>query len=1022
MWDDLSLLAEAEAEAKKMAREVTNKLNAIASRLERAGYSSIAERLKAATENVIRLAEATQDDLRDIDATRGERAVAALLSLVTSDLFGVSVERALAERGKYTAGVFSIVSAVRSAPFGFYDVFSSISGDEKPSEAKKLAFRIATLLTEPAMRAVLAGRQGVEVRVEQKTENGKRRVYVTFAEESNRELLKAPWDADSGLKPLWAEGEVVKPIKEIANLAAAASSGSKPLDELNEEAWKRVVETAERVKEAIETTTRAVAIGALPTDAVLYPGSKHARGLSSYLSQTFTYWALAEGGIELEKVYPSEEGLKPVWRVESEYTRTVEEVLIAGRTALEELLKSRVNLKATLTDVKMNDELKTALETATGEFWSRVNGLFSRWKQLEEEAKEKKGEERKKVIDEIDKLGKYLRVLLPLAHAVEAYRRGELSREEAALAVIYAVLYDGVVLRDEILLYVGGPEKEEEPIMTHDHFTVFWLWALRELGFKPSSVRKGRGTHLIVFRGAELNELVKVLVPMLPALHGLRDALAEFADAFEVVTREVIRAKFGIDWAYNIRNENFFKKLEEIITMAEDYIYRNVTVERGPLDTSGQLPKTAIRFKLGDEEVAYINMYWTGNKLLAQFTGSRESAERLASIIRALGGNAEIRRMGRGWSIQLTTDGIIAIRHGSWLNAVRGFVDELYSKGLIDKDRYEQLVKEIEAGPNVAKFAGVEFSVNYRTDKTTQIVVEYQPTSDVSKNIAVSTLKARGLEEGVHFTVKEYGGYEIRVTKEAYSKAVEALAQSRLKEKEDYAVYDKWRIIRVKKDHKDAVVNALKTAGLEEGRHFTVKWSGRYVIHITYDGLYEIQRMALKGDLEAERFIRDLEDVLKRRYGDDAVKKLIEALTPAREEGAVDLPLTVYDDKGNIVARVIDLRYEFVENGQPVNHCAGEDCRLRIIAEYEAGGDRRQLKMEWYWRRRQKQKGNTTTTYYFEMAIVTVKNEVEAAVLKALTGKAKKGQVWLYADQLDALRRFKPLKDAVDQWRGGGPK
>ncbi|WP_258870686.1 hypothetical protein [Pyrobaculum aerophilum] len=29
VWDDLSLLAEAEAEAKKMAREVTNKLNAM---------------------------------------------------------------------------------------------------------------------------------------------------------------------------------------------------------------------------------------------------------------------------------------------------------------------------------------------------------------------------------------------------------------------------------------------------------------------------------------------------------------------------------------------------------------------------------------------------------------------------------------------------------------------------------------------------------------------------------------------------------------------------------------------------------------------------------------------------------------------------------------------------------------------------------------------------------------------------------------------------------------------------------
>ncbi|MEM0484616.1 MAG: hypothetical protein QW434_07980, partial [Pyrobaculum sp.] len=63
-------------------------------------------------------------------------------------------------------------------------------------------------------------------------------------------------------------------------------------------------------------------------------------------------------------------------------------------------------------------------------------------------------------------LPKYFHVLLSLAYAVEAYRRGELSREEAALAVIFAVLYDGSVYRGEIQLAVGGPEQEESPIMT----------------------------------------------------------------------------------------------------------------------------------------------------------------------------------------------------------------------------------------------------------------------------------------------------------------------------------------------------------------------------------------------------------------------------------------------------------------------------------------------------------------------------------------------------------------------------
>ncbi|RFB00297.1 hypothetical protein CGL52_01435 [Pyrobaculum aerophilum] len=418
--------------------------------------------------------------------------------------------------------------------------------------------------------------------------------------------------------------------------------------------------------------------------------------------------------------------------------------------------------------------------------------------------------------------------------------------------------------------------------------------------------------------------------------------------------------------------------------------------------------------------MTYITVYWTGDKLYAKFNGSCENAERLASIIRALGGAAEVKYVKRtGWAVWLTTDGIIAIRHDGWLKAVRSFVDELKDKGLISEERYKQLVKEIETGPNAVKFAGVEFSVYYKNSK---IEIECQPTSDVSKNAAVNALKVKGLVEGKDFTVKEYGGYEIRIAKETYAKAVDALAQSGLREGEHYTPRSKRLVISVKAEQKDAVVNALKMAGLEEGKQFTVKSDRKYIIRISYDGLREIQRMALSGDVEAEKFIRELEDVLRRRHGDDAVKKLIEVLTPAREEGTLDLPLPVRDEKGNIIARIVDLRYEFVRGGQPVSQCAGKDCRLRIIAEYEVGGERKQFKIEWYWKKKQEKKGKTTVTYYYEIARVYIKDEMEAAVVKALAGKgAKRGRVDLLADQLDALRRFKALKDAVDQWRGGKP-
>lgn len=323
--------------------------------------------------------------------------------------------------------------------------------------------------------------------------------------------------------------------------------------------------------------------------------------------------------------------------------------------------------------------------------------------------------------------------------------------------------------------------------------------------------------------------------------------------------------------------------------------------------------------------------------------------------------------------------------------------------------------RPITARPSVVKFAGVEFSVYY---KGNIIEVVYRPGSEASKNAAVNALRARGLREGEHFTVTTRGSgrYAIRIAKVAYAKAVKALAQSGLKEGEHYTPRNKRREIVVKEERRDAVVNALKAAGLVEGKHFTVKSAKQYVIRLTSEGLREIQRIALSGGVEAERFIRGQEGVLSRRHGQAAVKKLIEVLTPVREEGALELPLPVYDEKGNLIARVVDLRYELVENGKVVDRRAGEDCRLRIVAECEAGGEKRRRKMKWCWKKREK-KGEETVLYYFETARLTVK----AAALKALTGRAKKGYAHLFSSDLDALRRFKALRDAVDKWREGRP-
>ncbi|MEM0463255.1 PaRep2b protein [Pyrobaculum sp.] len=86
-------------------------------------------------------------------------------------------------------------------------------------------------------------------------------------------------------------------------------------------------------------------------------------------------------------------------------------------------------------------------------------------------------------------------------------------------------------------------------------------------------------------------------------------------------------------------------------------------------------------------------------------------AERLASILSALGAEAEAKNYGKDWRVQLYTDSITAIRRPEWLEAVKALVEELQRCGVIDGGKSEYLLRELAAGPNVVEIAGVEMSV-----------------------------------------------------------------------------------------------------------------------------------------------------------------------------------------------------------------------------------------------------------------------------------------------------------------------
>ena len=181
-----------------------------------------------------------------------------------------------------------------------------------------------------------------------------------------------------------------------------------------------------------------------------------------------------------------------------------------------------------------------------------------------------------------------------------------------------------------------------------------------------------------------------------------------------------------------------------------------VRVEHELREEEGK-PRLLVRFKDWEgNEVAHINVRWDGKSLRAVFNGARESAERLAFILSALGAEVEAKQYGNKWYVELTTNSITAIRRAEWLEAVKALVEELHRRGVIGDEKKEELIKEIEAGPNVVEVAGVEMSVTTAERANSKwLLIRYKPTSANAFEDAVNALGEAGFVEGVHFTAKK---------------------------------------------------------------------------------------------------------------------------------------------------------------------------------------------------------------------------------------------------------------------------
>ena len=427
----------------------------------------------------------------------------------------------------------------------------------------------------------------------------------------------------------------------------------------------------------------------------------------------------------------------------------------------------------------------------------------------------------------------YARFVAPFIHYIAA----DAPREEVMKFVAELILYDGSMSLDYVYLAVGnfhvGDRSKALPLDVYDKLALFLIFAAKYgVGVKEvyiiqtsdnADAAKKAGMTIIYF---DREYAAEILAEAWAGLH--------------------------VDWRFGgeqLYADHLFRKLEKVRGYVEEWV-ENVKIEhvvRGD--------KATVFFKdEADREIAHINLRWDGEGLHADFGGSKEKAERLAAILNVLGADVETKEYSGKWFVQLYTDSITAIRRKEWLDAVRALVEALYERGVIDDEKKEELLREIEAGPNVIEIAGVELSVKVaeaeiKSGKSMNFVILYKTTSPTAFDQAVNALKAAGFEEEAHFTAK-------------------------------------------------------RPEGKEEGHIYLKKPAG----------LWKLVELEKQGVEWAEKALDKLEEIAKARGFYDLLERY---LKPAKTAGTVDPRGMVVEDKERGIRAVIkDVKLEW-ENGRP---------------------------------------------------------------------------------------------------------
>ncbi|MCU7788600.1 PaRep2b protein [Pyrobaculum sp. 3827-6] len=327
--------------------------------------------------------------------------------------------------------------------------------------------------------------------------------------------------------------------------------------------------------------------------------------------------------------------------------------------------------------------------------------------------------------------------LRELAQSEEDAGKREVARRRAAGILLYAVLGDGTVRANEVVLYVGGGEEDEVPAEVKADL---YYALLRELGYQPKMYKAGSAVHRLY--GEEARKFARDALPYLAALERMLEVVKSDEQIYSKVAKMIEMAK-----------------AEKIRARVEDFT------------TKSKMPKARLVIEAEGAAAEYQIYLHKGSAVELHFgTTNREEVERRAAVLRAVGVKAEVRKIYHKsrsrdvWYIAVTTNALAADSvHEAVRKAVAEFLEKCREAGVLGEDTYSHLAAKFERG--VPEWGGVRFSV--RLDKDGTVVVEYRPSDSQSFTKAVNFLRELGMLDScegewcfVHFTAREPRGGE----------------------------------------------------------------------------------------------------------------------------------------------------------------------------------------------------------------------------------------------------------------------